>query len=600
MTYLICIGAYLTLLAAIAIRMSRKVKNQSDFAVAGRSLSPFVMVCTMLAVWIGTGSIVGNAEQTYEKGASALLLPLGTLFGMILLSFIASRARNIQASTVPEIIEMRFGPVARNLSMFALVVAYMVIVSYQFNAGGAVLEVITGDKAPVAIQVGDTLTEGQLTKGRFIYEPEETWTGNTDLIVSPVSAEAAEPIRYTIEVVMPDAIIAAKAKQSDINGDPNQPSGIIAKHKSYVRLRLDASKLGGFKEFTISKLPAQGSSNLVEPRLTAQKATIIAAICIIGFTALAGLMSLAYMDIVTGIIITIAMVVGLPLYWIKAGGYSGMEQAFLAMGDKPDHMNWNAYSAIDLINFILPVFLLILGDANQYQRIFASRNAKGAKSAVTAMIFVAFAIEMLIIACAWAASSLTPDPEDGKYILIHAAKNIMSTAPVIGVMMSHLFMVTVVAIIMSTANSFLHVPSTTVINDVYLKYINPKASDKRVLFLSRVLVVVFGIIGWLVSMAFAESTGFFRKALFAFTIYGASVTPALVAAIVWKGATKAGAISSVFVGTVVSIGWQVYLKGYLPDSIKDLDAVLPALVLSVGSLILVSLMTQKRVPLAAD
>ena len=68
MTYLMCIAGYLALLAIIAVRMSRQVKNQSDFAVAGRSLSPFVMVCTMLAVWIGTGSIVGNAEQTYERG----------------------------------------------------------------------------------------------------------------------------------------------------------------------------------------------------------------------------------------------------------------------------------------------------------------------------------------------------------------------------------------------------------------------------------------------------------------------------------------------------------------------------------------------------
>jgi Na+/proline symporter len=469
----------------------------------------------------------------------------------------------------------------------------MVIVSYQFNAGGAVLEVITGGKDPVAMQVGDTLTQRQLTKGRFIYEPEEAWTGQTELIVTPVSAKVTKPIQYTIGVVISDAMIEAKGKQDAINEDPNLPSGIIAKQDSYVRLRLDASKMGDFAEFTITKLPIKGTSNLVEPKLTAHTATMIAAACIIGYTALAGLMSLAYMDIVTGIIITIAMVVGLPLYWIKAGGYSGMEQAFLAMGDKPDHMKWNAYSAVDLINFILPVFLLVLGDANQYQRIFASRNAKGAKSAVTAMIFVAFAIEILIIACAWAASSLAPDPEDGKYILIHAAKNIMSTAPVIGVVMSHLFMVTVVAIIMSTANSFLHVPSTTVINDVYLKYINPNATDKRVLLLSRVLVVVFGIIGWLVSMAFAESTGFFRKALFAFTIYGAAVTPALVAAIVWKGATKAGAISSIFVGTVVSIGWQVYLKQYLPDSISSLDAVLPALILSVGSLVIVSLLTQK-------
>ena len=63
---------------------------------------------------------------------------------------IATRARNVEASTVPEIIERRFGPVARNLAMVSLVVAYMVIVSYQFNAGGAVLEVIVGEQAACA------------------------------------------------------------------------------------------------------------------------------------------------------------------------------------------------------------------------------------------------------------------------------------------------------------------------------------------------------------------------------------------------------------------------------------------------------------------
>jgi len=63
MIYLICIIAYLALLGGIAIWKSRAVHDQSDFAVAGRSLSPWMMVCTMLAVWIGAGSIVGNAEQ---------------------------------------------------------------------------------------------------------------------------------------------------------------------------------------------------------------------------------------------------------------------------------------------------------------------------------------------------------------------------------------------------------------------------------------------------------------------------------------------------------------------------------------------------------
>src|SRR4030042_2649598 len=104
MTYLIAIFIYLFILTGIGIYKSRQVKTQEDFTVAGRTLSPWIMVCTMLAVWIGTGSIVGNAGKTYEVGMAAFFLPMGTFVGMILLSFIATRAPNIDALSVPEII----------------------------------------------------------------------------------------------------------------------------------------------------------------------------------------------------------------------------------------------------------------------------------------------------------------------------------------------------------------------------------------------------------------------------------------------------------------------------------------------------------------
>ena len=53
MIYLVAIFIYLLVLAGIGIYKSRQVKTQEDFTVAGRTLSPWIMVCTMLAVWIG-------------------------------------------------------------------------------------------------------------------------------------------------------------------------------------------------------------------------------------------------------------------------------------------------------------------------------------------------------------------------------------------------------------------------------------------------------------------------------------------------------------------------------------------------------------------
>lgn len=474
MVYLIAILAYLLILTGIGVYKSRQVKTQADFAVAGRSLSPWVLVCTMLAAWIGTGSIVGNAGMTYESGLAALILPIGSVIGMILLTRVAPRARSYEVYSVPEIIGSRYGPTARLLAVAALVIAYMVIVSYQFNALGAVLNAILVDKA----------------------------------------------------------------------GQPLISEGI---------------------------------------------GTLIAAVAIITYTILAGLLSLAYTDIVTGIIITASLFVAFPILWSHAGGWSGMETRFAQMA-KPEHMKfWGVFSWAEIVNYTLPTFLLIMGDANQYQRFFASKSAKGAKSAVTFMIFAVLVIESLIILEAWIASSLIPNAAVGKYVLIYAARDFMPMA------LGLLFMITVVGIIISTADSFLLIPATTLVRDVYLNHINPKASEKRTVFLSRLLVLILGVIAYLVSLSFAQSTTIFKRAMYAYTIYGAAITPCLVAALFWKRATGTGAILSIAAGAATALTWsELQSRGVLPGWAGRLDAVLPAIILSVLALVGVSLLTHGK------
>jgi len=609
--YLVVILAYLVGLAVLATTRASKVKTEDDFAVAGRTLSPWVMVCTMLAVWIGTGSIVGNAEKTYGTGMAALLLPSGTFIGMILLALIAAKARRIEASSVPEIIGGRFGQVARALAVISLIIAYMVIVSYQFNAGGAVLEVITAPP-PKTLQVGQAVSGRDLERGRLVYVGENQKASDSSPVTNTLRAGLedsvylecgqASRLAWRVWVISPDWL--PSICDSITGATPVIPEG------GRVPVAPDPTwhKFEAGNTYRLAQAPQFGRLELRRRLLTAQTGTIIAATFIILFTMLAGLMSLAYMDIVTGIIIIVTMLVTLPIYWFQAGGWSGMREAFIGQG-RPTHVQfWGVWSATDIINFCLPVFLLVLGDANQYQRIFASRNARGATTAVSVMIFAALAIELLIIACAWAASSMTPDAENGKYILIYAARHYLPLP------LGCLFMVCVVGIITSTANSFLLVPATTFMKDVYLNYIRPGADERRTILLSRLLVVAFGVIAYLVSLAFAESTGFFEKALYAFTIYGASITPTLVAAIVWRRATRAGAIASILSGTLVALCWseRFFLRFLLPqarydavadwvarnvpDPIRGLDAVLPAITISTLLLIVVSLLTRPRRP----
>jgi len=476
MIHLVVILLYLFTLIGIGMYKAGKIKTQSDFAVAGRSLPPWVLVGTMLATWMGTGSILGNAGKTYETGMAALILPLGSILGIVLLTKIAGKVRAFEKFTVPEILGDRFGPGARMLSVIALVIAYMVIVSYQFNAGGAVLNTVLMDE-----------------------------TGNSLISI--------------------------------------------------------------------------------------QTGTIIAAIFIIAYTMLAGLVSVAYTDVANGIIIIFSFVIAIPIFLAQAGGFSGMAASFEAMG-KPEHMNFfGVYSTMDIINFCLPPFLLIMGDANMYQRFFASKDAKGAQQATKVLIFAVLLAELMIIFSAWVASSMIPDAEVGKYVLIYAAHKLLPT------FLGAIMMTTIVGIIISTADSFLLVPATTLMRDVYLNYINPNADEKKIVLLSRLLVLGLGIIAYIVSLGFAKSAGFFERALYAYTIYGAAITPSLVAALFWKGATKEGAVASIITGTVTTLLWKeaAFIQTIIPQNIyNNMDEVLPAITLSVVSLVVVSLLTKKN------
>ena len=110
------------------------------------------------------------------------------------------------------------------------------------------------------------------------------------------------------------------------------------------------------------------------------------------------------------------------------------------------------------------------------------------------------------------------------------------------------------------------------------------------------LVLALGIVAYIVSLGFAKSEGFFERALYAYTIYGAAITPTLVAALFWRGATKAGAVASIITGTVTTLLWKeaAFIKNIIPVNIyNNMDEVLPAITLSIVSLILVSLATKK-------
>src|SRR6202021_1629295 len=129
-------------LLTVSLSRLKKTKTKADYLVAGRSLPAFVLVFTLLSSWVGSGSLLAGAENAYRHGFVALWQGGGGWAGLLLIYFIAPRARRFAQFTIPDLLEARYNQTARVLGVIAVLFAYTAITSYQLIGGGDILSLI--------------------------------------------------------------------------------------------------------------------------------------------------------------------------------------------------------------------------------------------------------------------------------------------------------------------------------------------------------------------------------------------------------------------------------------------------------------------------
>jgi SSS family solute:Na+ symporter/sodium/proline symporter len=467
--YAIVLGIIVVTLLGVSLARLGKVKTKADYLVAGRSLGAFVLVFTLLSSWIGSGSLLGGAENAYKHGFAALWQGGGGWAGLALIYFIAPRARKFAQFTIPDLLEARYNQAARVLGVIAVLFAYTAITSYQFIGGGDILHLIF----------------------------------------------------------------------------PN----ITAVHGQYI--------LAGF---------------------------------VIVFTAIAGMGSVAYMDVVIGLLATFTMLAALPVLIHLAGGWSGVHAAlpathFQVFGD---------IRPINALELFLPTCLLMLGNQSMYQKFFSAKSEKDATRAVGGWIFGTVILETIIVAIAVTGSALyaTGEVHDRPreilaYTAIHAFGGAFGGVKPLS-LLGALLVGAIFAKVVSTANNYLFSPATNLVNDVFVRYIKRDASNGQVLLVSRLMVAALG--AWALWQSLGTSS-VLKKSLYAYTIYSAALTPVILAAFYWRRATASAAVASIAAGTVVTVAWDS-ITPHLPPVLAQRDAILPALVASVLCLVIVSLATK--------
>ena len=153
-----------------------------------------------------------------------------------------------------------------------------------------------------------------------------------------------------------------------------------------------------------------------------------------------------------------------------------------------------------------------------------------------------------------------------------------------------LVMAAIMAAIMSTADSLLLQTGSIASRDIYERFINPKASERQMVMVSRGLVLAVAVIGY--AVALVEPPTVFSIVLFATSVLGSAFLPAYVCAVWWKKANTPGALASMIVGATVAFIWEY---AGLVNSMQ-LHPMLAGVVCSTVTMIVVSLATQKSSP----
>jgi SSS family solute:Na+ symporter len=157
-------------------------------------------------------------------------------------------------------------------------------------------------------------------------------------------------------------------------------------------------------------------------------------------------------------------------------------------------------------------------------------------------------------------------------------------------LMGALLLGAVFAKVISTASNYLFSPATNLVEDVFVRYISPGASNKRILIVSRLAVVLLGC--WALYQAI-YAPSILEKMLWAYTIYSAALTPVVLAAFYSKRVTAWGAVAAIAAGTVITLLWDVPgVREWFPPILAQRDAIFPALFVAVTAMVVVSLFTR--------
>lgn len=276
---------------------------------------------------------------------------------------------------------------------------------------------------------------------------------------------------------------------------------------------------------------------------------VIAAAFLTIKTYLGGLTAVIWTDAIQGTIQTVGILLLFAVVYYNSGGFSDVATNIQNLTSL-DSNYLNIFN-IPLSTIFIPVLTIgaaILVRQDTWQRVWASRNIKVAvNSNWWAAFIIFFTGTIIIIVGVFAKGGLGIDTAQPHLIYYEV---IFQYLPV---SLGLILFITLIATILSSADSFFIAGSTLMVADIINPLVKNK-DDQKMLKYSRLMVIVMGLFALILALAIPRLIELWITGS---AILAAGLLVPIIGGMFWQRPSNIAGVSAMWVGIIVSVTWQI-------------------------------------------
>ncbi|MCR5674797.1 MAG: sodium/proline symporter PutP [Lachnospiraceae bacterium] len=349
-----------------------------------------------------------------------------------------------------------------------------------------------------------------------------------------------------------------------------------------------------FLVYTASALAAGGQLFTTVFGIDYRISLTIGMIVILTYTLLGGFTAVCDTDFIQGTVMLVALLaVPLAAYALLSGDLSASMTIDAHYLD-PLYDGGNKITFVSVISQ-LAWGLGYCGMPHILVRFMAVKSDKELNKAKTVgIVWVAlslfFACFIGIIGRAYLAEDLTASGESERVFMYMIIK--VFTEDIRIPIIAGIFLCGILAAIMSTADSQLLVTASSVTEDLYQGFFRKKQTDAKMVWFSRVVVVVVAVIAYFIALD--PNSSIMGLVSDAWAGLGAAFGPTVLLSLYWKRTNTPGAIAGIAVGALTVIFWDYLplIGGQTAGSVTGIYSLLIGFFLSLVTIVIVSQCTK--------